>query len=734
MHARRLSLALIALLAACEAAPVAPGDAGPPPRDAGPRHEPRPFAPTDATRAYCPGDDDAIEARITEILRELSLAEKVSMMHGVGIALVDGTWGVAGNERLGVPGLHMLDGPRGLSRISGKTGTAFPVAMLRGATFDPELERRVGAAMAIELRSAGADVLLAPTINVLRHPRWGRAQETYSEDVHHMGEMAVAFIEGAQAEGVLASAKHFAANSIEDTRHEVDVTIDERTLREIYLPHFERAVREARVASVMSAYNQVNGLYCDLSTHLLRDILRDEWGFAGFVESDWIFGTHGDGESVRAGLDIEMPTGSRFRAGIPQAIAEGEITEHDVDEAVRRVLRAQLCYGLDARARVLDDASMRETPAHLELAREVATRGIVLLRNERPDGAPADAPLALPLDRATDLSLIVMGRAADVANIGDEGSSSVRPSESTLVTALVGIRQRAGVATAVQHVPGTTIDAALEPVIRAAHAVIVVTGLLADDEGESDIAAGDRDSLALRSDEVALIRRLAGLHPRVVVVLEGGAAITAADWVDDVEALLFAFYPGAQGGRALADVLYGDVAPSGRLPFSIPRLESDLPEFDNVSTSVTYGYFHGYRHLERESTPALYPFGHGLSYTTFDYVPMLALDRPTLRAGETLEVTATITNSGARAAIETVQLYVSAIGSRVERAPQDLRAFAQVTLSPGASAPVTLRVRADDLRYYDVATSAWILEPIEYEVRVGRSSGDLRAVGRVRVE
>lgn len=688
---------------------------GPAPVDAARDYVPEPFEPTAATRAYCRGDDDAIEARITGLLAALSVADKIALMHGAGTAVVDRSWLVEGNEAHGIPGLHMLDGPRGLSAFTGVNGTAFPVGMMRGATWDPALEERVGGAMARELRSVGADVLLAPTINVLRHPRWGRAQETYSEDVHHLGSMGVGFIRGAQSEGVVASAKHYAANSIEDTRHTVDVIVDERTLREIYLPHFRRAVQEAQVGSVMSAYNQVNGLYCDLSAHLLRDILKDEWGFAGFVESDWILGTHGDGESVAAGLDIEMPSPLEFRF-LRRALDAGEITERDLDDAVRRILRAQFCFGLDARERTLDDPSARETAAHLALAREVATRGIVLLRNEGG---------LLPL--APSASVVVLGRAADVENIGDEGSSNVRP--SAVVTALEGISAQAA---SVTHVTASPLAPADEAAIRAADAVIVVTGLLAEDEGETDIAAGDRDDLLVPAAEIALIEAVAALNPNTIVVLEGGAALLVEGWVDDVAAILHAFYPGSEGGHAIADVLFGVHAPSGRLPFSVPVAEADLPPFDNTSASVTYGYFHGYRHLAREGTAPRYPFGFGLTYTTFTY-GSIALAASSVAPDGELVVTVEVTNAGTVRARETVQLYVAAIGSRVERAQHDLRAFAQVELDPGATEGVELRVAASDLAFWDVGAGAWEVEAIEYEARVGPHSADtpLRATFRV---
>jgi len=722
---RQALFTLVAILGwACETGGSTAGEAA----DARLLHVPADATPEpDAPQApdaslplpFCPRDPAVVEARIDGLLAQLTPEEKVALMQGAANRVTDGVWLVRGNERTGVPGLRMLDGPRGVSAFTNRRATAFPVAMMRGATWDPSLEERVGRAIALEIRAAGADTLLAPTINLLRHPRWGRAQETYSEDTMHIGELAVAFIRGVQAEGVLASTKHFAVNSIENTRHRVDVQLDERTLREIYLPHFRRAVVEARTASVMSAYNRVGGLFCDLNGHLLTDILKGEWGFHGFVESDWYLGTHGDVDSMRAGLDLEMPQGVRYKR-LSAALDTGAVDLAEIDASVRRLLRAQLCFGLDERTPAVDD-TRRETPEHLALAREVARRGVVLLRNEDVAGAPV-----LPLDRSTPGEIVILGRNADVENIGDVGSSRVLPSD--VVTALEGLREGANVT----HVPGTSLDAAAAERVRAARAAIIVTGLTSDDEGEGDIAAGDRSALDLPADEVELIRAVAAIQPRTVVILEGGAAITSAPWDSLVPALLFAFYPGSEGGRALADVVFGDHAPSGRLPFSVPVAEADLPPFDNVSDTVTYGFFHGYRHLAHEGRRPHYPFGFGLTYTVFAYAD-LRLAAEIAAPDSTIEATVRIANEGARPAIETVQLYVAAQGSSVMRAPEDLRSFAQVALGPGESRDVTLRFPAESLAYWDTDEARFVVEPGEYEIRVGPHSGEARLTKRLRI-
>ena len=672
---------------------------------------PDPFTPTPATRSYCGStNDDAVEARITAALAALTLEEKLAMMAGAAVVPLDRRWRVPGNDRLGLPGLGMLDGPRGVSAFLHVPSTVFPVAMMRGATWDPALETRVGAALAQEIRSVGADTVLAPTMNILRHPRWGRAQETYSEDTEHLGTMAAAFIRGVQSQGVLASAKHLAAYSIENTRHRVDVAVDERTLREVYLPQFRRAVQEANVASVMSAYNRVNGAWCDESAFLLNQVLRGEWGFAGFVESDWVLGTHGDVTSLRAGLDIEMPVPLHFRALGP-AVRNGSLSEHEVDAALRHILRAQLCYGLDARPHVSDDPSLRNTPEHVALAREVAQRGMVLLKNDAVRGAPA-----LPLGPSVH-DVVVLGRNATRANLGDLGSSNVTP--STVVTAVDGLSMRAGVT--VHAFDGTALDAAATTAVRAADAVVIVTGMDADDEGEAVVGAGDRASLALPAGERALIQAATALNPRVVVVLEGGAAILTHGWRDAVPAVVFAFYPGAQGGLALADVLFGDAAPSGRLPFSIPEQESDLPPFDDTSDHVTYGFLHGYRHLGSNGVAPAHAFGAGLSYTSFAYANP-GVSQSAIHVGDLVDVRVDVTNTGTRRALETVQVYVHARASSVPRAPRDLRGFTQVDVAAGATVTAHVSLRVDDLRYWDASAHAWVLEPGTYDVIAAHDS------------
>lgn len=658
-----------------------------------------------------PGCDAlAIPERAACLVGQMTLEEKMTQMHGSQIFAVEGLFETPAIDRLGIEGMKMVDGPRG---VRAGNATAFPVGMARGATWDPELEERVGEAIGREAAAKGADVLLAPTMNVLRHPGWGRAQETYGEDTTHIGAMATAFVVGAQRH-VMASAKHFAANSIEDTRFEVDVSMSERTLREQYLPHFRRVVQEANVASVMSAYNSVNGAFCAENEHLLRDILKGDWGFEGFVESDWVFGTKSTVPSALAGLDVEMPSAAYFGGKLQEAVEAGEVDEAIVDEAVGRVVRRKLEYplpGADA-----PPAEVVESDEHLDLAREVAEASLVLLKNEG----------ALPLDDVTTVAMV--GSLADVANMGDEGSSAVNPSAA--ISPYAGLVARLGEAnvTSIDH---DVLDAADEAILAVADAAVVVVGLTAEDEGESiGMNGGDRDDLVLSAEHQALIAAVAAIHPRTVVVLEGGAAITMEGWLDEVEGVIMAWYPGQQGGLAIADLLLGDVSPSGRLPISFPVDPSQLPEFDHTSDAVSYGYFHGYRHLDHEGLDPLFPFGFGLSYTSFSY-DAIRVQGAVTGEEDSVVVEVDITNTGARAGAEVVQLYVAFDDPPLERAPIELKAFRKVMLGAGESTTVALSVQAASLRHYD---DGWTLAPGAYRVLAGGSSRALPLEAALVVE
>jgi len=650
---------------------------------------------------------DGLEARVESLLALLTLEEKIAQVHGSSDTQIEGFFQTPDVPRLGIPGFRIPDGgPRGV-RVGALPATSFPVQMARGATFDTALEEAVGEAMGREARALGGHALLGPMLNLLRHPAWGRAQETYGEDTVLLAEMGAAHVRGAQRH-VMACAKAFALNSVENLRFGLDVQVDERTLREVYLPHFRRVV-EAGVGSVMTAYNSVNGDWCSQNRHLLADLLKGEWAFHGLVMSDWGLGVRSTLPALEAGLDLEMPRGRFFGEALRQAAARDSAVAARLDEAVRRVLRQKVRFG------VLDpveapDPTVVASPAHRDLARRVAEESIVLLRNEGG---------LLPLDPADPLRVAVVGSLADAENLGDRGSSYVVPSR--VLTPLAGLRS---VAPAVEFVPvlTDTPDAAQLDLVAGADLAVVVTGLTWRDEGEYFFQdeSGDRRDLTLGPERETLVKAVAARQPRTVVVLEGGSALIMEAWHDMVPAILMAWYPGQEGGEALARVLFGQVNPSGRLPLTIPRDAADLPEFPWDQRRIRYGFLHGYRLFDALDREVRYPFGFGLSYTRFRLGEGILEERP----GE-VRVRVPVTNVGSVAGTAVVQVYVGAVGSRVLRAPRELRRFARVDLSPGESLEVSFTLEGRDLAFYDTDTSAWRVEAVPHQIWVGFSSRDL---------
>jgi beta-glucosidase len=665
-----------------------------------------------------------IEERVEAILAHATLEEKVAMMSGKGFfkqfAASGRRWGAdlyragSGCERLGVPPLFFTDGPRGVARGE---STCFPCSMARGATFDPELERRVGEAMAVEIRAQGCTLSGAVCVNLLRHPAWGRAQETYGEDPHHVGEMGAALAEGLQAHNVIATVKHFALNSIENARFKVDVRVDARALREIYLPHFER-ILDAGCASVMSAYNKVNGAYCGESYALLTDILRGDWGFDGFVHSDWVMGVY-KVHGAAAGLDIENPEPRVFGRNLVAAVEAGAVSLETVDTACRRILSTQ--YRFACAEDPLADYSMSSvaSPAHRALAREVAEKSAVLLKNEN----------ILPFSRTQIKSLAVLGKLATLANTGDNGSSRVHAPH--VITPLQGLAAAAGPSVTIRRGDETDLDAARLSA-ESADACVVVVGYTAREEGEfvpGDLAlghdggansasiGGDRLSLRLPPEQIALIRTACAANPCTLVVLVAGSAVLASEWIDGCSALLQTFYAGMEGGAALGALVFGDVSPGGKLPFSVPYTEDALPFFDSDADSITYDLWHGYWKLARDGLRPLFPFGHGLSYSRFSYRALAA--RP---GSGHISLSLAVTNDGAHQADEVVQAYIGFPGQTVERPPRMLKAFRRVTLAAGETQIVRLRIAVDDLGWWCEHRHAFVIEPGEHTLYVGGSS------------
>jgi beta-glucosidase len=663
-------------------------------------------------------------------------------------------------ERLGLPGFSFSDGPRG---VVIDRATCFPVSMARGATWDVDLEERIGEAIGRELRAVGADLYGGVCVNVLRHPAWGRAQETYGEDPHHVGEMGAALTRGVQRHA-MACVKHFACNSMENARFTVDIDVDEAALHDVYLPHFKRVVDEG-VAVVMSAYNRVNGEWCGENRALLTDVLRHEWGFEGFVISDWILGLRDAGRSLRAGLDVEMPY-RMIRAGhLGAALERGDTSWAEVDLAVERIVATRQRFER-VLARPAPGRDVLAAPEHRALAREAAAASVVVLRNEPVDGIPL-----LPLGPTPGSSVALLGRLGTAVNLGDGGSSDVWAPE--VVTVAEGLRAALPDVDVIANDGSDLASAAA--IAASAELAVVVVGYTRLDEGEyigefassqltdlfpgdddpdlverftdqiaterliepPDHAApeeggigfavgGDRRSLHLHEDDVSLIGAVAAANPRTLVAVVAGSAVVVSEWDHLVPALVQSWYSGMEGGHGLADVLTGRVDATGRLPFSVPVADDDLPAFDPDATEFTYDAWHGYWYLARQRTEPAYPFGFGLSYTTFSIRDAeVAIDRGSIR------IAVSVTNTGRRPGSDLVQVYVRRRGSDQ---PERLRGFGRLALGPGASGTLAISVDVNALAERDISAHAMVIHSGPYDVRVARHFGDPGKVSTVEVD
>lgn len=642
---------------------------------------------------------------------------------------------VAGEvRRLGFPGIRFSDGARGV--VIGAS-TAFPVTMARAATWNPWLEEQVGLAIGVETRARDANYSASVCVNLLRHPGWGRAQECYGEDPVLTGRMGSAMTRGLRV-NVMACVKHFALNSMENERFEVDVSVDEHALHEVYLPHF-KAVVDAGADSVMTAYNRVRGEHMDVNGALLTNVLRNEWGFSGFVTSDWVFGTHHAVASLQAGMDVEMPLRLLRARELPNALRSGELARATVLRSAHRVLRTIVLHEA-TRDPASPSADHVSSPAHRALARRVAMESIVLLKNE-PFGAEA-APL-LPLDPGV-RHLAVVGRLAALPNLGDHGSSRVRPPST--VSPLQGLREA---------LPGVRITTPSGPSARAAASAaaaadtaIVIVGLDQHDEGESVVTGsvevgvlgraftagplrapitglahlasrfvrgGDRNSLDLRPTDVELIRAVSAANPRTIVVLIGGSAILTETWRAGVPALLLAWYGGMEGGHALASALTGDAEPGGRLPFVVPTDVAHLPPFDSAAKSVVYDDRWGQRRLDADGHTAAFPFGFGLGYTTIEHRLIHHWFDDT---GGSADVQ--MTNIGGREGSTVVQLYSADVS--LDRPVAQLLGFQKVTLLPHADTVVTVALDAGPTLQRDPQTHRWSPRPGEWALLAAQHS------------
>ncbi len=694
------------------------------------------------------GGDPRAEAQ--GLVADMTLDEKLGCLDGDEpfwpglIEMMSGgyysrTWPAARVDRLGIPGLQFADGPRGC--VVGPA-TTFPVSMARGATFDPELERRVGLAIGDELRDAGANFTGAVCMNLLRHPAWGRAQETYGEDPHHVGRMAAACTDGLQHH-VMACMKHFALNSMENARFTVDVTVDERSLHEVYLRHFEH-VAKSGVAAVMSAYNSVNGHWCGENSELLTTILRDEWGWDGLVITDFMVGLRDPISSISAGCNIEMPFAQQRANTVDTAVADGELKIEDVEQRVIETVATFLRFAhvFAPRPKAIGSSSSR----HRDLAREVAREATVLLSN---DGT-------LPLDPGSISRMAVLGRLAAVPSLGDGGSSNVLHTKDP-VTPLNGIRAALPRAEIVHSDDDVTI-------VEGADAVVVVVGYTAADEGEymgpglietlaglsppldhpqlgtddpklleqlesaianggmtgtADFDGGDRDSLRLSPEDEALIAAACTAHDRVVVAIIAGSAVVMP-WLEQPCATVMSWYAGSEAGSAFADVLLG-AEPGGRLPFAIPTDEDQLIDFDKNATECTYGLLHGQWWLDAQGVEAHLPFGHGLSYTSFAF-DVVSIDATAANI--------VVENTGQRPGSTVVFAFGSVPESAHRRPPRRLIGFRKVRLGAGEDQRVEIPL---DLAQLDLRLEgSWVTEDAPIVVSVGFDARSATQADQVR--
>ncbi|KAF2162955.1 glycoside hydrolase family 3 protein [Zasmidium cellare ATCC 36951] len=709
-----------------------------------------PFTFNDAVQSIRSGA--SVESATTRLQAQLTPQERLALLDGdidffTGIAaMMEHGYNVTPYThgcipRLAITGTRFTDGPRGC--VMGAS-TALTVAMARGATWDTGLEEKVGRAIGLEARAQGANYFGGVCVNLPRHPAWGRIQETYGEEPLQLGSFGAALTKGVQ-ENVMACVKHYALNSIENARFQVDVRIDEGVLRETYLAHFRQIV-EAGVASVMASYNSVNDEWAGQNGHLLLEVLREEWGFEGF---GW------GALSVKNGVDIEAPFRNLRSRSIPQALEDGRLAWSDVDRAGKAILQTHLKF-LASRNSPEPSMDVVFSLEHRRLAREVANRSIVLLKNE------GNRPV-LPLDQSKLESLAIVGRLADTPNTGDKGSSAVRSPEVS--TPYQGFKA-ALPKTAMALDTSDEVEKAVE-VASHADAAIVIVGYDYRDEGEyimpsiesnpelvkllpppDDSPAarralelrqlrestkekelgegatgmgkgGDRESFRLRPRDVEIIQAVAKVNRKVIVCVIAAGAVLMDEWKNDVRAILIGWYSGCEGGHALADVVLGRTNVSGRLPFSIPSSEEYLPFFDRDAKSITYDEWHGQRLLDRLQVPAAFPLGYRMSYTMF------RLHRASISGGATVEtpvITAIVSNTGSRRGRYVIQVYGSCPAPS-NPAPRVLIGFSTLDLE-AKSEPTPARVELSLRGIQRWRNGAFLFPGPIASIEVGAYAGD----------
>lgn len=721
------------------------------------------------TDKYMPGYTAPADPQVEQVLASMDDAAKFAQMQGTDKGSVDAkNWhdiqrspdDTVNNIR----GYMYRDGPRGLNLDARQEGreylsnfaTAFPVTMARAASWDLELEYLVGRAQGDETVASQNTMLLGPCMNILRHPAWGRAQETYGEDVFHIGRMASAYTAGLQT-FVAGCAKHFAGNNIEDQRENLNAEMDEQTLREIYGRHFEMVVREGGVACIMAAYNSINGTKSTQNKHLLTDVLRTDFGFRGFVLSDWwamppgkdfpeasAAQTNAVG-AVEAGLDVEVPWTMNY-AQLQSVVSAGRLSMAQINASVSRILEQKFRFksaridqpiGLETPTTSMDKGSIIGNDHHIELAKTTALKSMVLVKNDAgtlPIKTDGSVKTIAVLGAKVPYNLISTTPASGVIDfavdqpLGDRGSSRVNADPAKTTGPTAGLAA-AGARHSVTVKSGNTAAEA-----AGADFVVVMVGLTPQNEGEEYQSPdnGDRSSFALGAGQDELVTAVAALGIPMVVVIEAGSSVDMP-WLASVPAVVHAWYPGQRGGLALGELLFGEANFSGKMPFTWPNSWEELPTF-NEGTTTKMDYYLGYRYYDVKGITPLFPFGHGLSYTTFEY-SNLQVPCADVTKGGLVEVTVDVKNTGTVAGEEVVMLFASYPETKAtRRSMKELKGFVKVKLEPGITKRVPIPVRVSDLKYWDMPTSSWVIESGAVQFSVGPNAATLPLTDTVTVQ
>jgi beta-glucosidase len=655
------------------------------------------------------GTHDVIEQKVNDLLGQMTLRERFQLLSSNARLRFYST---KPNKRLGIPSFKVTDGPLGVAwHSSRKKATRFPATIGIAATWNRVLAFKTGAAMGQEVRGSGRHMLLAPGINIARTPLNGRTFEYFSEDPYLTREMAAPMVKGIQSEGVGACLKHFAVNNQETDRRSSSSEVDERTLHEIYLRAFEGVVREAQPWGIMSAYNKVNGVYCSENKYLLQDVLVDRWEFEGFVISDW-FATRpikSSAACIEAGLSLEMPWPKVYGTRrLKKSFEEGQFSVEKLDELLRRYLT--VLHKTEAFRPAPKTPKVVSTLDNQALSREVAQESIVLLKNEES---------VLPLNESDLVCVFGPNLKKKFGRILYGGSSAVVPPHE--VTQLEGMLKHKNVSPSRDR----------HECVTSAQACVVFAGL---DHGRGkDSETKDRESLDLPDKQVRLIKEIVRLGRPTVVVLLAGSPIAMSDWIEDVQAVVMAWYPGMEGGHAVADVLFGQVNPSGKLPITFPARLEDSPAHASGSprtypgddeNRVWYdeGIYVGYRWFDEKEIEPLFPFGYGMSYTQFR-IGCIQLEKEIFNSYDDItNAEIEIENTGDFAGAEVVQLYLDNENSRVSRPRRELIGFDKVHLEPGESGKARIKVKAKDLAHYDVESHRWKIEERPFDLVVGNYS------------